>query len=90
MTEARMLPSATQLRMARAALNLKMRGLGAAVGLSRTSICSYEQGNLQAISVTTLCRVVAFFEAQGVCFGPHDGVCVHPPVSHPGARRRQL
>jgi transcriptional regulator with XRE-family HTH domain len=68
--------SPRQLRMARAALDLSTRALGARVGLSAQTISRYERGHLGVLSLQTMERLVAFLTAQGVFFGPHDGVCL--------------
>ena len=65
-----------QLRMARAALHVSLRTLGASLGLSGMALSRYENGDCSAISVATALDIEAFFVAQGIFFGPKDGVCV--------------
>ena len=65
-----------QLRMARAALDLSLRDLGAALDLSAMALSRYENGDLSVMSIQTVLEIGAFFGAHGVYFGPRDGVCV--------------
>ena len=69
-----------QLRMARAALDLTTRQLGAVLGLSAQAISRYERGDRSVMSVDTAERVMAWFTAQHVFFGPADGVCLRQNV----------
>ncbi len=66
----------TQLRMARAALDLTTRALGAKVGVSAMAISRYENGDTRVMSVETMVHVEAYFHEHRVFFGPKDGVCV--------------
>ena len=75
MIERRML-TPTQLRMARAVLNLSLRALGASLGLSAMALSRYEQGDTTVLSVSTVARIQAYCQEWQVYFGPKDGVCV--------------
>jgi len=72
--------SPTQLRMARAALALSARALGKAVGVSAMAISRYEHGDTAVMSMATVIRLTAWFEAQRVYCGPKDGVCCRANV----------
>jgi transcriptional regulator with XRE-family HTH domain len=68
--------------MARAALHLSLRELAARLDLSAMALSRYENTDTSAISVQTMQRIAAFFTAQGVFFGPKDGVCIGVDVFH--------
>lgn len=71
-----------QLRMARAALDLSLRDLAAALNLSAMALSRYENGDLGVMSVQTVLALGDFFTVRGVFFGPRDGVCVGHNVFH--------
>jgi transcriptional regulator with XRE-family HTH domain len=66
----------TQLRMARAALDLTTRTLGEKVGVSAMAVSRYENGDTGVMSVETMLHIEAFFHEHRVFFGPKDGICV--------------
>ncbi len=66
----------TQMRMARAALNINMRDTAKAVKVSHNAIARYERGDETCMSVATVNRIAAWFIKQRVFFGPKDLVCV--------------
>lgn len=66
----------TQLRMARAALDLTTRALGEKVGVSAMAISRYEHGDLGVMGVDTIGHLEGFFREHRLFFGPKDGVCV--------------
>lgn len=68
--------SPCQLRMARAALHVPLRTLAASLGLSAMALSRYEHGDCAVISVATVLDIEAFFVAEGIFFGPKNGVCV--------------
>jgi transcriptional regulator with XRE-family HTH domain len=65
-----------QFRMARAALGLTTRELGAELNLSAMAISRFERGNETVISVATAKHAEAWFRDHQVFFGPKDGVCL--------------
>lgn len=68
--------SPTQMRMARAALDLNVREFGKATGISGMAVSRYERGDERVISVATARRVTEWLTTQRIYLGPKDGVCL--------------
>jgi transcriptional regulator with XRE-family HTH domain len=66
----------TQLRMARAALDLTTRDFGEHTGVSAMAISRYENGDTGVMSVETVRRLEDYCRDHHIFFGPKDGVCV--------------
>jgi DNA-binding XRE family transcriptional regulator len=67
-----------QCRMARAALDVTLREVGAVVGFSRQSLCSYERGQLTALSGYNTSKLYHYFVERGITFLLPDGVYYCP------------
>lgn len=90
MTEERHLLTASQLRMARAALRYTASKVAAMSGVSESTIRKLEREEDHAtILIATMGRLEGFYRSQGVTFLPADasgaGVCVRHGQGTPEA-----